>query len=120
MRTKAFALAVASLMLVSAPALAKHGHGKDRCYLETRDVRVISDYYAPRVRRLPPGLAKKYARTGRLPPGWQKKMEPLPIVVERQLVVLPPDYRRGVIDGYVVVYNPRTQIIVDIAAVLGR
>jgi hypothetical protein len=47
-------------------------------------------------------------------------MEPLPVVVERQLVVLPPDYRRGVIDGYAVVYNPRTQVIVDIVAVFGR
>ena len=85
-----------------------------------REVNVIREYYAPRYRNLPPGLAKKFNRTGHLPPGWQRKMAPIPVVVERQLVVLPPDYRRGVIDGYAVVYNPRTQVIVDIMAVFGR
>src|SRR5919197_3385549 len=131
MRMKPLVFSVACILLASAPALAKHWHegekhGKharhddhddDRCYLESRDVRVITEYYAPRYRALPPGLAKKYARTGHLPPGWERKMEPLPVAVERRLVVLPPDYRRGVIDGYAVVYNPRTQVIVDIVAI---
>jgi hypothetical protein len=42
-------------------------------------------------------------------------MEPFPLAVERQLVVLPYGYRRGVIDGHAVIYNPRTQVIVDLA-----
>jgi hypothetical protein len=29
------------------------------------------------------------------------------------MVVLPADYRRGVIDGTAVIYNPRTRVIVD-------
>jgi hypothetical protein len=108
---------------------AKH-HGDDDdddadhrsfgCFFQPHDVRVITEYYAPRYRRLPPGLAKKYERTGHLPPGWQKKLQPLPVVVERQLVVLPPEYRRGVVDGYAVVYDPRTQVVVDVVAVFGR
>jgi hypothetical protein len=89
-------------------------------YLPPQDVRIIREYYQPRYRSLPPGLAKKYARTGHLPPGWEKKMEPLPLEVERRLVVLPPEYRRGYIEGRVVVYSPRTQVIVDIATVLGH
>ena len=80
-----------------------------------REVSVIREYYAPRYRNLPPGLQKKLARTGQLPPGWRKKMEPFPLAVERQLVVLPDGYRRGVIDGHAVIYNPRTQVIVDLA-----
>jgi hypothetical protein len=80
-----------------------------------REVSVIREYYAPQYRNLPPGLQKKLARTGQLPPGWQKKMEPFPLAVERQLVVLPDGYRRGVIDGHAVIYNPRTQVIVDLA-----
>ena len=79
----------------------------------SHDVAVIRDYYGPRYRRLPPGLQKKLARGGSLPPGWQKKIEPFPILVERQLVVLPQGFRRGVMDGYAVIYNPRTQVIVD-------
>jgi hypothetical protein len=79
-----------------------------------REVSVIREYYAPRYRNLPPGLQKKLARTGQLPPGWRKKMEPFPLAVERQLAVLPYGYRRGVIDGQAVIYNPRTQVIVDL------
>ena len=82
---------------------------------QPREVRVIREYYAPRYRNLPPGLEKKYRRTGQLPPGWQKKMEPFPVAVERQLTVLPAGYQRGVIDGHAIIYKPRSQVIVDIA-----
>jgi hypothetical protein len=81
----------------------------------TEEVRVIREYYAPRYRKLPPGLQKKLARTGTLPPGWQKKMEPFPEKLERQLVVLSPEYRRGVLDGHAVIYSPKTQVMIDVA-----
>jgi hypothetical protein len=104
--------------VVAAPAFAKHPHKDNRrCYLESRDVVIVREYYAPRARALPPGLAKKYERTGQLPPGWIKKIEPLPVEVERRMVVLPPEYRRGYIDGAVVVYSPKTHVAIDIAAV---
>lgn len=128
-------------LLLSSPAFAKHWHEDDGhwnkhshhddddrdfdhrsegCYFEPRDVRVISEYYGPRYHNLPPGLQKKLYRTGRLPPGWEKRMEPLPVVVERQLVPVPSGYRRGFIDGYAVVYNQRTQVIFDVTAVFGH
>jgi hypothetical protein len=128
-------------LLPAVPAVAKHWHedgksgkkhaksadwkGDDRegdhagCYFRRQDVRVIREYYAPRYRSLPPGLAKKFYRTGHLPPGWEKKMKPLPVSVERELVVLPRGYRRGYIDGAVVVYSPRSQVMIDIVAVFG-
>lgn len=81
----------------------------------SRELRVIREYYAPRYRNLPPGLQKKDARTGQLPPGWRKKMEPFPVALQRDLVVLPSGYQRGVIDGHAVIYNSRTQVIVDLA-----
>ena len=80
----------------------------------SRELRVIQEYYAPRYRNLPPGLQKKLARAGQLPPGWQKKMEPFPVAVERELVVLPTGYQRGVIDGHAVIYDSRTHVIVDV------
>jgi len=100
----------------------KHGkkHDEASCYFRQEDVRVIREYYQPVYRPLPPGLAKKYYRTGHLPPGWEKKMQPLPVVVERELVPLPPAYRRGYIDGTVVVYSPQTQVMVDVVALFGR
>lgn len=126
-------------LLLSGTASAKHWHDEDHgnkhehhggdrdfdrrepgCYFSPREVRVINEYYAPRYRNLPPGLQKKLYRTGHLPPGWEKKMEPLPVVVERQLEPIPDGYRRGVIGGSVVVYNPHTQIVVDVAAIFGH
>jgi hypothetical protein len=77
------------------------------------DVGVLREYYVPRYRNLPPGLQKKLARTGYLPPGWERRVEPFPVIVERRLVVLPADYRRGVIDGNAVIYSPRSGIIID-------
>ena len=128
-------------LLLSGPVWAKHWHDDDKhwnkhsrqadhddrdfdhhadsCYFQPRDVRVISEYYAPRYRNLPPGLEKKLYRTGRLPPGWEKKVQPLPVVVERQMVPVPSGYRRGIIDGYAVLYNPGTQVIIDVTAVFG-
>ncbi len=80
-----------------------------------RDVQVIRRHYAPARRSLPPGLEKKHRRTGQLPPGWQKRMEPLPVAIERELDPIPAGCRRGVIDGRAVIYNPHTHVIVDVA-----
>ncbi len=126
-------------LLLSVPVHAKHWHDDDDhwrqhfdhdddrdydhraggCYFVPHDVRVISAYYAPRYRSLPPGLENKLYRDGHLPPGWEKRMEPFPVEVERQLVPVPQGYRRGFIDGFAVLYSPRTQVIVDITAVFG-
>ncbi len=95
-------------------------HRAASCYFQPRDIRIVREYYEPRYRSLPPGLAKKFYRTGHLPPGWEKKMEPLPVAVERRLVELPTGYSRGYIDGVVVVYSPRTQILIDVVPLAGR
>lgn len=78
------------------------------------DVEIIRRHYAPQYRGLPPGLQKKYARTGQLPPGWQKKMAPFPASLERDCAPLPAGYQRGVIDAHAVIYNSRGMII-DVA-----
>ena len=79
-----------------------------------RDIEIVRRHYAGQYRDLPPGLRKKYARTGELPPGWQKKMAPLPASLERACAPLPGGYRRGVIEGHAVIYNSRG-IIIDVA-----
>lgn len=79
------------------------------------EVTVLRKHYAPRYRNLPPGLQKKVARGGQLPPGWQKKFEPFPVELERRLPPLQDGYRRGVIDGHAVIYNSRTNVIIDVA-----
>lgn len=88
-------------------------HGRDRYYRD-RDIVVIRDYYRPYYRPLPPGLHQRYYRAGYLPPGWAKRIRPVPVYVERELVVVPRGYRRGIIDGHAVVYNDRG-FILDVA-----
>jgi len=119
------ALIAMLLLLTALPAAwaKKHGHENrddhDRGYRMSRqEVVVVSDYY--RGRSLPPGLAKKLQRGGSLPPGWQKKIEPVPVVVEERLAPLPTGYRRGMIDGAFVVYEPSRGVIIDVVASFGR
>ena len=91
-------------------------HGEE-CFREEH-LRVIRDYYHKR--ELPPGLAKKYYRTGQLPPGWDRRIQPLPYEVERSLPPAPAGYARGYVDGYAVMYQPRTHLVIDFHAVFGN
>ena len=118
------AMLAASVVVVNAEGQAHKGHasssqlsGSVQVVFSTNDVRVIREYYAPRYRALPPGLQKKYARTGQLPPGWQKKVQPFEPEVERHLVALPAGYRRGIVDGRAVIMDDRTHVVVDMAVV---
>src|SRR5262245_12979965 len=57
-------------------------HAARDCYFQPHDAYIVTQYYALRYRELPTGIQKKLYRSGRLPPGWEKKMQPLPVVVE--------------------------------------
>ena len=71
-------------------------------------------YYRPYYRPLPPGLARHYYRGGYLPIGWERRVRPVPVYLEPELVVVPAGYQRGIIDGRAVVYNNRG-LILDVA-----
>jgi hypothetical protein len=101
----------------------RRGHDRDRRdyrfarrdrYFVEREVHVIREYYRPRHRVLPRGVHHRYYRTGYLPHGWAKRIRPMPVYVERELIVLPHGYHRGIIDGHAVVYNSRG-LIIDVA-----
>jgi hypothetical protein len=118
------AMLAASLVVINAEGQSHKGHtsgsqlsGSVHVVFSSDDVRVIREYYAPRYQALPPGLQKKYARTGQLPPGWQKKLQPFDPVVERRLVALPAGYRRGIVDGRAVIMDDRTHVMIDMAVV---
>ncbi|MDQ6700867.1 MAG: hypothetical protein M3Z36_11875 [Acidobacteriota bacterium] len=99
-------LAFASSSVLTKPALAdpapkhheedrddekegKHGHGKNRHDRSFRaDDRQKHFQYHGRIQNLPPGLQKKYMRTGTLPPGWQviySDREKVPVYAAPQL-----------------------------------
>jgi hypothetical protein len=101
----------------------EHGSRRSGQYFREQDYTVLRrNYRGPS--SLPPGLRKKYYRTGTLPAGWQKKMRPLPVAVVRELPPPPPNCDRGYIDGYAVVYDRKTRVILDtidlIGAIAGR
>jgi hypothetical protein len=100
-------------------------HGDARYQFQSRDREVVTTYYTKHGKGLPPGLAKRNGdlppglekqlqRNGSLPPGLEKKMQPCPVEISRQLPPLPPDYRRSVIGASIVVFNVRTNIVVDV------
>ncbi len=93
-----------------------------RCFRHD-DYAAIQRYYSG-PRELPPGLRKKYYRTGTLPPGWQKKIRPFPPELVRVLPPPPPNCDRGYIEGVAIVYDRTTRIILDsidlVAAIRGR
>lgn len=93
-------------------------HGQAHLRYFRPDDRVILSRYYP-VQTLPPGLRKKYARTGTLPPGWQKRVRPLPVAVVEQLPPPPPNCERGYVDGYAVVYDRKTRVILDTVDLIG-
>ena len=95
----------------------RHHRYGDECFRDEH-LRVIRDYY--RVHELPPGLAKKYYRTRELPPDWDRRVQPLPYEVERGLPPVPPGCARGYVDGYAVIYQPRTHFVIDFHAVFGN
>lgn len=96
-----------------------HGnpHGQGR-YFRDSDYGVLRQYYSGPT-NLPPGLRKKYYRTGTLPPGWEKRFQPMPPVVVQQLPPVPEYCERGYVDGYAVVYDKRTRIIIDTVDLIG-
>lgn len=105
-----------------------HGQGHDHHdehgrYFRQQDYAAVERYYRG-IRELPPGLRKKYYRTGTLPPGWQKRFQPFPPELVRVLPPPPPNCQMGYLDGQAIVYNRATRVIVDsfdiVAALTGR
>lgn len=84
-------------------------HGR---YFSEREVYLVREYYRPRYRYERP--RHRYYRSGYLPRGWHRRIHRYPVYVEREVIVLPHGYRRGIIDGHAVVYNSRG-LILDVA-----
>jgi hypothetical protein len=101
------------------------GHGNAGYAFRSQDREIVTTYYskhgsglppglAKRNGDLPPGLEKQLRRNGTLPPGLQKKLQPCPIEISRQLPPLPPDYQRSIIGANIVLFNVKTNIVVDV------
>ncbi len=81
-------------------------------YFRANDYGLLRRYYSGPW-DLPPGLRRKYYRTGALPRGWERRIHPFPPEVIEVLPLLPPDYDCGYLDGYGIIYNRRTRVVLD-------
>jgi len=114
---KYYAAALLASAVIAAPTFSqgnsqgkgnghnKHDEGDDegkhnKYGFGEHDREVITSYYSNRGSNLPPGL--------------QKRVEPCPVGLERQLPPLPAEYRRGVIGAHIVIFNRNTHVIVDV------
>ena len=110
---------LALALILAIPAVAKgpkHKGAASGPYLRPADVQIIAGYYP--AQSLPPGLQKKLYRTGTLPPGWEKKIAGFPPDLQRRLPPVCATCGRGVIDGYAIVWDKKTRIIYDVAALV--
>jgi hypothetical protein len=92
-------------------------HGRSARYFRSSDRQVILSYYGG-TQNLPPGLARKWRRTGSMPPGWERRFRPLPVVVVRQLPPVCATCGYGVIDNCAVVYDRKTRVVLDVMALI--
>lgn len=86
--------------------------------------RIIKDWFHDSKNELPPALAKReqlspgmqklLTKNGTLPPSLEKKIQPLPRVLEMRLQRLPAGRRRVAIGGNVILLDETTSMIVDI------
>ena len=140
-----FFTAILASSVATIPVLAQgnsHGNGKakghdkkdkdddrgpEQYQFRPQDREYVTSYYSKHGKRIPPGQAKKNGdlppglekqlqRNGTLPPGLEKKLQPCPIEITRQMPPLPPDYQRSVIGASIVVFNRKTNIVVDVMA----
>jgi len=92
------------------------------------DVRIIREWFSKpanlsglppglaKRESLPPGLEKQLQKNGTLPPGLQQKIQPLPPVLEVQLMKLPEGQKRVAIAGNIILMNSKTGLMIDILA----
>lgn len=132
MRLFAFSAVVAATLIGVAPAAAqkpkeaKKPEGAQKPAADARahkpDPDIIRDYFKGYSRdrlppglakkdRLPPGLRKQLIRDGELPPGLERDIQPLPRDLDSWLTRAGDGYRRGYLDGVVVVWDVRTRRI---------
>jgi hypothetical protein len=86
------------------------------CLLPPLDVVIVHRYYISE-RHRQHRLYSRPARGAALPRGWERRLQPLPVVVDRRLSMLPGGLRRAVLDGTLVVYDEKNERIADAVAI---
>ena len=89
----------------------------ERTYFDSDDRRYLHNYYEHNDRHYwvshnpPPGLLKHLKRHHQLPPEMRAYLVPFPVVVERELCPLPPNYLRFVVGGKGLIVDAQFNIV---------
>lgn len=98
-------------------------HGRDdrrdnhsEYHFRPEDRSRFSSHYKSNLRQFEKHPDRRHAiRAGeRLPSDYRKRLKAVPLSYYRDMPPPPPGYRLGYYDGYVVAYNPTTQIVADV------
>ncbi len=99
-------------------------------FFHDAEVKLMLDYYRPGSGHLPPGLVKKgevpaalsrqLRVTGTLPAALEKRVEPLPAELDKQLIEVPEGYKRGVCGTVALLVQAGTNLIVDALELVRR
>src|SRR6266849_10133323 len=84
------------------------------CAGGTTTTRVTFRRDLPRETGCPPDWKNSLHGAATLPPGLQKRLQPCPDDLERQLPPPPPECAHVLIGGHIVLLNQRTSVVVDI------
>jgi Ni/Co efflux regulator RcnB len=112
--TLALSAALASLPIYSfAAPPQEHKAAHPTYHFRAQDKAQLQPHY--RAAHPHPSNGHRWAwhRGVNLPSGWQGEIEPLPQVDIALLAPPPPGYEFGYFDGWAIVYDPNTGIILD-------
>ena len=76
-----------------------------------RDQHMIRRYFQSKPGNRPPGFEKHFERHRALAPGLQKRVQPFPAALDRQLPRLPGGYARVILEGRAVILGPNSTIV---------
>jgi len=122
---KALFFVIGITLFVPAVGTAQRPHKSKNAVVifQPDDRQVITEYFrntrnlppglAKRGGNLPPGLEKQLRRNGQLPPGLEKRLTAFPYDLNRRLPPLPTIYHRGTIGDRAVIYDTKTNTILD-------
>ena len=94
---------------------------KSNYHFRSEDRDRFSSHYRGNIRQMEKHPDRRHhIRAGeRLPSDYRSRLKSVPTSYYRNMPPPPPGYRFGYYDGYVVAYNPTTQIVADVLDLVG-
>lgn len=93
-------------------------HGRPSYQFRSQDTGRLRQYYQGRFGRINRSHRPRFSRGGYIPRTYWGDFQPVPSSLLVYLPAVPPGYAIGYYDGYVVVYDPTTYLIISVLDIL--